>query len=450
MDDVFSCGETAWDLIHDRSYSLLRKKYTPALKGNPERCALYFFICGVSSTGCWFAFISSLLFYQNVPNIHFLYYLSAYSLGSLPVLAFHKAYEQNISKRDFPKWTFMARMTGLSIYGIVISVIMSYFSFSLVVNLVCILLLGITHGALLGGLSQLASVFPSSCYGALLLGVDLAGLIPFLLIIIVALVGPTTFLSHVIFIVPATISFFGIVALLLLIRSEMANLYLGQSNKSILRNNIEGLENLLSRSGDEEDHGDGRHNSGQYVSLSSFLTTSSSSPSQYYKPALAWGMLVFACTFCTYFMVPFFPEAKKTHIHFPVFLFFAQHFADIVGRELLCGFVKNAVKSKWFMWMLVLLRALIIMGWLTEVLVCPYKSFLIGALEVGALILCGLVGGSVIPSVYMLAGLKISDDARDSVKAIHTCMWCSVAGSIGALIVLNIAAFIHPSLAWGG
>lgn len=466
MDDVFSCGETAWDLIHDRSYSLLRKKYTPSLKGNPERCYIYFFICGISSTGVWFAFISSLLFDSSNNKINFLYYISAYTLGSLPVLALHKNYEKNISKRDFPKWTFMFRMSLFIIYGIVISIIMSFYSFSLVANLLCILALGISHGALLGGLSQLASVFPSSCTGALLLGVDLAGLIPLLLISIVAITGTTSFTGHVIFIVPGSISFMGILSLFLLIRSEMANLYLGQSN--ILRNNIEGLENLLSRSGDDNNNNDEEdnnnninnnnnnihespsHHSLSYVSLSSFIATSSKSSMADYKPALAWGVVVFVCTFCTYFMIPFFPETSKIRAaHFPVFLFFTQHFADIVGRELLCGFIKNAIKGKAFMWMLVVLRALIIMGWLAEVLISSSGGFLAGTLEVLALLLCGLVGGAINPSVYMLAGLKISDDSRDSVKAIHCCMWCSVGGAIVALIFLNSLAFIHPSLSWG-
>lgn len=446
MDDVFSCGETAWELINDRSYSLLRKKF-PSLKGNPERCSQYLFVCGVSSTGPWFAFVSHLLYDQNIPNIHFLYYLSAYTLGLLPVLALHKVYERNISKSDFPKWTFLTRMILISIYGITITPIMSFISFPLLVNLLCILGLGISHGALLGGLSQLASVFPSSCNGSLLLGQDLTGVVPLLLVSIVALSKASPIMSHIIFIVSPSLSLCGIISLILLLRSEMASMYLGNFSKPSLKSSasIEGLENLLSRSGGDEERGD----SDQYVSLSSFLSPSPATTKQY-TPAMVWGIIVFFCTFCTYFMVPFFPEAKKTHAHFPIFLFFVQHFSDISGRELLCGLVKTSVKTKFFMWILVILRTLIIFGWIAEVLFYQSSSIGLGALEIGALVLCGLVGGSVNPSVYLLAGVKNSDDYRDSIRAIHCCMWCSVAGSLTALFVVNMIALSNGhSLSWG-
>jgi len=350
----------------------------------------------------------------------------------------------------------MVRMAALSLYGSAIGVILSFYYFPLVVTVVFILILGATHGALLGGLSQLASVFPDPCNGALLLGVDLAGVIPLLLVILVAVVKGGLAWGHVIFIVPAIISFIGIISLVLLLRSEMATQYLGQAKN--LRRNVEGLETLLSRSGGSEEgddresinNGSSAANSEHYVSLSSFLSIHDTTSPKYYQQALAWGVLVFACTFCTYFMVPFFPESSKTHVHFPVLLFFVQHFADIVGRELLCVFVKNAVKGKLFMWALVTLRALIMLGWLVEVLMQPFNtsSVVVGVMEIGAVVLCGLVGGAINPAVYMLAGLRISDDPRDSVKAIRCCMWCSVAGSLAALVLLNVLAFVHP-LSWG-
>eukprot|EP00026_Physarum_polycephalum_P007700 Phypoly_transcript_07765.p1 GENE.Phypoly_transcript_07765~~Phypoly_transcript_07765.p1 ORF type:complete len:349 (+),score=47.10 Phypoly_transcript_07765:517-1563(+) len=346
----------------------------------------------------------------------------------------------------------MIRMAGLSIYGITLVAILSYYSFSLVVKLVLILGLGASHGALLGGLSHLASVFPDPCNAALLLGVDMAGIVPFVTIVLTALLGDGGDLwRRALFIVPAVAALAGIISLFLLLHSKMAAQYLGHANTT-LRHNIEGLETLLSRSGGEETDSSSNEsppsspNSQHYVSLSSFLTASETT-SPNYQAAIGWGVVVFACTFCTFFMIPFFPKTQKTHAHFPVFLFFAQLFADIVGRELLCVVVKNAVKSKALVWVLVILRALIIGGWLAEVLKQPSSSTLMGGLEMGAVILCGLVGGAINPAVYMLAGLRISDDSRDSVKAIHCCMWCSVAGSLVALLLLNIVGFIHP-LSW--
>lgn len=75
--------------------------------------------------------------------------------------------------------------------------------------------------------------------GALLLGVDLAGLIPLLIIVMITLVGGGMQWGHILFIVPACIAFIGIIALFFLLRSEMATQYLGQANAS-LRHNVEG------------------------------------------------------------------------------------------------------------------------------------------------------------------------------------------------------------------
>jgi len=364
-----------------------------------------------------------------------LYYLSAYTLGCLPVLALHKNYEQSMSKKDFSKIALLLRMAVLNIYSIVICVIFAIYDFSLVFSVFCILGLGICHGALLGGLSQFASVFPSPCYGYLILGVDLAGVVPFLITILLTLAPTNNLLFHFLYLTPAALSLLGLISLGLLLQSGMAKECLGQST-TVLRNNAEGMESLL-RSGDEADDGG-------YVSLSSFV---SHYPTPY-KAALAWGVLVFACTLCTYFMVPFFPQARKTSSHLPAYLFFAQHFADVFGREVMCGIVKNAVKGKVFMWVLVILRALIISGFLAELLTWPISGALIGALEVGAVVLSGLVGGAVNPSVYTLAGLRISDDTRNSSRAIYVCMWCSVAGALTALALLNGVSFVRPNLHW--
>ncbi len=100
--------------------------------------------------------------------------------------------------------------------------------------------------------------------------------------------------------------------------------------------------------------------SSQYVSLSSFLNVGPMS----YKQALTWGVLVFVCTFGTFFVMPFYTDSRATYEHLPAYLFFANHFSDILGRELLCAFVKNSVKGKPIMWTLVLLRMLILFGML--------------------------------------------------------------------------------------
>jgi len=293
-------------------------------------------------------------------------------------------------------------------------------------------------------LSQFASVFPAPCYGYLILGVDLAGILPFLITIFLAISPTSVLLFHFLYFTPAALSFLGIISLVLLLRSDMAKECLGHSN-TMLTNNTEGYESLLRNVDDRED-GVPSHASQSYVSLSSFVSTYPTP----YRAALGWGALVFACTFCTYFTLPFFPLAKMTGgYHFTPFLFFAQHFADIGGRELLCGFVKNAVKGKLFMWALVILRGLIIAGWLVEVLTSPpIAGALVGVVELGALVLTGLVGGAVNPAVYMLAGLRISDDTRSASKAIYVCMWCSVAGALAALALLNAASFVQPSLNW--
>lgn len=57
-------------------------------------------------------------------------------------------------------------------------------------------------------------------------------------------------------------------------------------------------------------------------------------------------------------------------------------------------------------------------GWLAEVLMNSVSSIGMGAIEIGALVLSGLVGGSVNPSVYLLSGLKSSDDSRDSIRVL--------------------------------
>lgn len=73
----------------------------------------------------------------------------------------------------------------------------------------------------------------------MLLGVDFAGLVPFLLIIIIALVnGDIEIWGHVLFIVSAFVALLGVFALFLLLRSEMANQYLDSSTN--LRHNVEG------------------------------------------------------------------------------------------------------------------------------------------------------------------------------------------------------------------
>jgi len=292
--------------------------------------------------------------------------------------------------------------------------------------------LGICHGALLGGLSQLSSFFPAPGYGHLLLGVDFAWVVPFVITILLTLFPASNLLFQFLYLAPAVLSVIGAVSLAVLLRSDMARQCLGHR---AIRNRStagEGLESLL-RSDDSD---------AQYVSLSSFVSLHSTP----YKDSLGWGAIIFVCTFCTYFLVPFFPEARKTGLHFPPYLFFAQHVADIVGREALCGLVKNAAKGKLVLWILVVLRALIIAGWLVEVLTSPLSGSAVGAFEVVAVILAGLVGGSVNPSVYMLASLRINDETHNSTKATQVCMWCSVAGAITALVVWNGVYVVAPNL----
>jgi len=289
--------------------------------------------------------------------------------------------------------------------------------------------LGICHGALLGGLSQLSSVFPSPCYGYLLLGVDLSWVIPFIITILLNLYPSSSLLFQFLYLSPAVLSVVGIVSLLLLLRTEIARQCLGHST-SVKKEN-EGLQSLLNPTDDRS-----------YVSLSSFV----SQHPMPYKDAFGWGVIIFACSFGTYFMLPFLPQARKTALHFPPYLFFAQHIATVLGREVLCGVVKNAIKGKVVMWILIILRTLIIGGILVELLTCPISGPAIGALEVGVLVLAGLVGGAANPSSYMLAGLRISDDIHNSSKVMYVCMWCSVAGAITALAVWNGVSVVQPNL----
>jgi len=431
MDDVFSCGETAWDLVHDRSYFLLRKKYNPAKEDIASRCYLLFFMCGVTSITSWFALGSSLLFYASVAKLHFLYYLSAYTLGSLVVMALHKNYEMDMSKKDFSTAIFFLRLAVLTLYNVVVCVIFAFYSFSVLFSFLAMLGLGICHGALLGGLSQLSSVFPSPCYGYLLLGVDFSWVIPFIVTVLLNLYPSSTLLFQFLYLAPAGLSLIGVVSLLLLLRSDMARQCLGHSG-STKKEHAEGLQSLLSLGTDDR----------QYVSLSSFVSLQPTP----YKDAFGWGVIIFACTFCTYFMLPFLPQARKTTPYFPPYLFFAQHVATVLGREALCGVVKNAVKGKIVMWLLVILRALIIAGFLVELIIYPISGNAIGALEVGAVVLAGLVGGAANPSSYMLAGLRISDDIHNSSKVMYVCMWCSVAGAITALAVWNGISVVQPNL----
>lgn len=430
MDDVFSSGETAWDLVHDRSYFLLRKKHNSSSK-DPTRCYLLFFICGFTSIASWFALGSNLLFYDYIPSKHFLYYFSAYTIGSLAVLALHKNYEQNMSKKDFSKAIFFLRMFVLALYNIVVCIVFAFYNFSAVFSFFAMFGLGICHGALLGGLSQLSSVFPSPYYGHLLLGVDFAWVIPFIITLLLSFFPSSDLLFQFLYITPAVLSAIGVLSLFFLLRSDMAKQFLGKA-KVIQKENAEGLESLL-RSEDAD---------AQYVSLSSFV---SQTPTPY-KDAFGWGAIVFVCSFCTYIMIPYFPEARKTGIHFAPYLFFAQHVSSVLGREAVCGIVKNAVKGKLVTWLLVILRALIIAGLLVELRTCPIGGIAIGAMEVVALVLVGLVGGAVSPAVYTLACLRISDDIHNSSKVLYVCMWCSVAGAIAALAVWNGVSVVQPNL----
>ena len=68
---------------------------------------------------------------------------------------------------------------------------------------------------------------------------DFAGLVPLVLIIMITVIDGGSLWGHVLFIVPACISFLGIIALVLLLQSKMATQHLGQANMS-LRHNIEG------------------------------------------------------------------------------------------------------------------------------------------------------------------------------------------------------------------
>lgn len=431
MDDVFSSGETVWDLVHDKSYFLLRKKYNSSTK-DPSGCYILFFICGLTSIASWFALGSNLLFYAEVPSKHFLYYFTAYTLGSLTILAIHKNYQQNMSKKDFSKALFFLRMSVLALYNIVVCVIFAFYSFSVVFSFFAMLGLGICHGALLGGLSQLSSVFPSPYYGYLVLGVDFSWVIPFIITVILTFFPSSTLLFQFLYLTPAVLSVIGIIALLLLLQCDMAEQFLGQS-KALRKENAEGLESLLRS--EEAD--------AQYVSLSSFV---SHHPTPY-ADAFGWGFIVFVCTFCTYIMIPYFPEARKTGLHFAPYLFFTQHVTDMLGRETLCAIVKNAGgKGKLVTWLLVILRALIIAGLLAELRTCPIGGIAIGAMEMVALVLAGLVGGAVNPAVYTLACLRVSDDIHNSSKVLYVCMWCSVAGAIAALAVWNGVSVVQPNL----